>query len=307
MVFIVLRHGESLWNKENKFTGWIDIELSKNGEQEAIVAGNKLKKYNFDNVITSDLKRAKKTALLLIKDKSIELNNKIRFTISPAVKERNYGDLTGIVKSELKEKYGEEQMRVWRRSYYERPPGGENLEDVQHRIGPFFDDFILPLLKDDKNVILVSHGNALRALFVHLGFKNENTIEHFEFANATPISIDVFNKSYYYLNDYELVGSQIIDSRGFPTIEVACLDKSTKKFIGKGSSPSGASCGSSEVFELRDGNNLLFKGKSVFKSVDNIEIINKKISLNTYNFTNLTKIDEQLKAIDGTELKTVLG
>jgi len=307
MVFIVLRHGESLWNKENKFTGWVDIELSKNGEQEAIVAGKKLNKYNFDNIITSDLKRAKKTALLLIKDKPIELKNQIIFTVSETVKERNYGDLTGIVKGELKEKYGEEQMHKWRRSYYERPPNGENLEDVQNRVAPFFDEIILPLLKEDKNVILVSHGNALRALFVHLGLKNKETIEHFELANATPISIDVFNKSYYYLNDYELVGSQIIDSRGFPTIEVACLDKSSKKFIGKGSSPSGASCGSSEVLELRDCNNSLFKGKSVFKSVSNIEIINKKLSLNTDNFTNLTKIDEQLKIIDGTELKTVLG
>jgi enolase len=307
MVFIVLRHGESLWNKENKFTGWVDIELSKNGEQEAIMAGKKLNKYNFDNIITSDLKRAKKTALLLIKDKPIELKNQIIFTVSEAVKERNYGDLTGVDKSELKEKYGEQQMQKWRRSYYERPPNGENLEDVQNRIAPFFDEFILPLLKEDKNVILVSHGNALRALFVHLGLKNKETIEHFELANATPISIDVFNKSYYYLNDYELVGSQIIDSRGFPTIEVACLDKSSKKFIGKGSSPSGASCGSSEVCELRDGNHTLFKGKSVFKSVENIEIINKKLSLNSSNFTNLTKIDEQLKTIDGTELKTVLG
>ena len=307
MVFIVLRHGESLWNKEGKFTGWVDIELSKNGEQEAIILGKKLNKYNFDNIITSDLKRAKKTAYLFIKDKPLELKDKITFTVSEAVKERNYGDLTGIVKSELKEKYGEVQMQKWRRSYYERPPNGENLEDVQKRVGYFYDEFILPLLNEDKNVALVSHGNALRALFVHLGLKNEQTIEQFELANAMPICIDVLNKSYYYLNDYELIGSQIIDSRGFPTIEVACIDKSTKKIIGKGSTPSGASCGSSEVLELRDGNNSLFKGKSVFKSILNIETINKKISLNSENFTNLMKIDEQLKTIDGTELKTVLG
>lgn len=307
MVFFVMRHGESVWNKENKFTGWVDVGLSKKGEQEALLAGDKLKKINFDNIIFSDLKRTRKTALLLVKNRPLPEKEKIIFTLSPAVKERSYGDLAGIVKSELKEKYGEEQMRIWRRSYYERPPGGENLEDVKNRIGPFYDEFILPLLKENKNVLLVSHGNALRALFVHLGFKDENTVEHFEFATATPISIDVFNKDYHYLNDYELVGRQIIDSRGFPTVEVACLDKTTNKFIGKGSSPSGASCGSSEVLELRDGDSSLFKGKSVFKSIENIGIINKKISLNTSNFTNLSKIDEQLNLIDGTVLKTVLG
>jgi enolase len=306
-MFIVLRHGESVWNKENKFTGWVDVGLSEKGEQEALLAGDKLKNYNFDNIIISDLKRTRKTALLLVKNRPLPEKEKIIFTVSEAVKERSYGDLAGIVKSELKEKYGEEQMRIWRRSYYERPPGGENLEDVKNRIGFFYNEFILPLLKAGKNVLLVSHGNALRALFVHLGFKDEKTVEHFELATATPISIDVFKNDYQYLNDYELVGRQIIDSRGFPTIEVACLDKATNKFIGKGSSPSGASCGSSEVLELRDGDSSLFKGKSVFKSIENIGIINKKISLNTSNFANLSKIDEQLNLIDGTDLKTVLG
>jgi enolase len=337
-MFIVLRHGESVWNKENKFTGWVDVGLSEKGQQEALLAGDKLKNYNFDNIIISDLKRTKQTAILILKNKPLLEKENIIFTVSSAVKERNYGDLAGIVKSELKEQYGEEQMRIWRRSYYERPPGGENLEDVRIRIGSFFDEIILPLLKAGKNVLLVSHGNALRALFVHLGFKDEKSVEHFELATATPICIDYLNnsslnmpllgaemngglepllcassmrkdlnKDYHYLNDYELVGRQIIDSRGFPTIEVACLDKATNKFIGKGSSPSGASCGSSEVLELRDGNPSLFKGKSVFKAIENVELINKRISLNSSNFTNLTKIDEQLNTIDGTDLKMVLG
>jgi enolase len=306
-MFIVLRHGESVWNKENKFTGWVDVGLSEKGEQEALAAGDKLQNYNFDNIIFSDLKRTRKTASLIIKNRPLPEKEKIIYTVSPEVKERSYGDLAGIVKSELKEKYGEEQMRIWRRSYYECPPGGESLENVKNRIGPFFDNFIMPLLKENKNVLLVSHGNALRALFVHLGFKDEKSVEHFELATATPISIDVFKKDYHYLNDYELIGQQILDSRGFPTIQVACLDKTTNKLVGKGSSPSGASCGSSEVLELRDGDPSLFKGKSIYKSIENIGIINKKISLNTSNFTNLTKIDEQLKIIDGTELKTILG
>jgi enolase len=301
MSFFVMRHGESVWNKENKFTGWTDVGLSENGEKEALNASEKLKNIKFDHIICSDLIRTKQTADLVIK------NQNIIFTISPEVKERDYGDLTGIVKSDLIEKYGEKQIQTWRRSYYQRPPNGENLEDVKNRIAPFFDEFILPLLKDNKNVLLVSHGNALRALFVHLGFKDEKSVEHFELATATPICINIFENDYYYLNDYELVGRQIIDSRGFPTIEVACLNKSTNKFIGKGSSPSGASCGSSEVLELRDGNPSFFKGKSVFKSINNIGLINKKISLNQSNFNNLSKIDNQLKIIDGTDLKTVLG
>jgi enolase len=301
MAFFVMRHGESIWNKENKFTGWTDVGLSEKGEQEAIIAGEKLKKIKFDHIICSDLIRTKQTADLVIK------NQNIVFTSSPEVKERDYGDLTGMNKTDLKEKYGETQIQIWRRSYYQGPPNGENLEDVKNRIGPFYDEFILPILKDNKNVLLVSHGNALRALFVHIGFKDEKSVEHFELATATPICINVFENDYYYLNDYELVGRQIIDSRGFPTIEVACLDKLIHKFIGKGSSPSGASCGSSEVLELRDGNPSLFKGKSVFKSIDNIGLINKKISLNSSNFANLSKVDEQLKIIDGTDLKTVLG
>lgn len=307
MVFIILRHGESLWNKENKFTGWTDIELSENGKKEAIEVGKQLEDYHFSHIIISDLKRTEQTANLLISNKSSQYKEQVIFKASKEVKERNYGDLTGINKSELIEKYGEKQMQKWRRSYYERPPNGENLEDVQKRVGPFYDEVILPLLKENKNVIMVSHGNSLRALFVHLGLKNENTIEHFELANATPICIDIFNKDYYYLNEFKLVGSQIIDSRGFPTIEVACLDKSSKRFIGKGSSPSGASCGSSEALELRDADPSLFKGKSVFKAIENVEFINKKISLNRFNITNLTKIDEQLKSIDGTDLKTNVG
>jgi len=194
-----MRHGESLWNKENKFTGWTDIGLSEKGEKEAVTAGEKLKKINFDHIICSDLIRTKQTADLVIKNKPDLDNKNIVFTTSPEVKERDYGDLTGIVKSDLMEKYGETQIQIWRRSYYQRPPNGENLEDVKNRIGPFFDEFILPILKDNKNVLLVSHGNALRALFVHLGFKDEKSIEHFELATATPICINVFENDYYYI------------------------------------------------------------------------------------------------------------
>ena len=93
MSFIVLRHGESVWNKENKFTGWVDVGLSKKGEQEALLAGNKLQNYNFDNIIISDLKRTRKTAILLLKNRPLPEKEKIIYTVSPEVKERSYGDL----------------------------------------------------------------------------------------------------------------------------------------------------------------------------------------------------------------------
>ena len=136
MSFIVVRHGESLWNKENKFTGWIDIDLSQNGINEAINVGLLLKHMHFDYIITSDLLRAKHTAKLIYE--KLVLNSDLgetQFLESEKVKERNYGDLAGINKTELLEKYGEKQMRLWRRSYFERPNGGENLEDVRIRIG----------------------------------------------------------------------------------------------------------------------------------------------------------------------------
>jgi len=307
MVFIVIRHGESLWNKENKFTGWVDIGLSENGILDANKIGISLKNYKFDYIITSDLLRSKETAQLIYDNLEIMNKQNIQFIEAEEVKERNYGLLAGIDKNELITKYGERQMKLWRRSYAARPPEGESLEDVHLRIGKYYDESILPLLNDNKNVLMVAHGNSIRALFVHLGIKNEQNIEVFEIANTTPICIDVINSNYCYLNDFELIGSQIIDSRGYPTIEVACFDKESKKLIGKGSSPSGASCGSSEVLELRDKKMSLFKGKSVYKCVEIIYVLNKKMSLNKSNMLDLKKIDEQLINIDGTEFKTFLG
>ena len=145
-------------------------------------------------------------------------------------------------------------MKIWRRSYIQGPPGGENLHEVAQRVGRSYDEHIHPLLESGKNVLLVAHGNSLRALFVHLGIKNQSTIEKFEIGTAVPIEIDTINKSYEYKNAYKLTAYQIIDSRGFPSIEVRCMDKTTNKCVGKGSTPSGASCGSTEVCEMRDGN-----------------------------------------------------
>lgn len=307
MPLFVMRHGESIWNKENKFTGWVDIGLSEKGKEEALLAGSQLMEFDLDHIITSDLKRTQQTAVLLLKYRPDNRKNNILFHIAEEIKERNYGDLAGINKAELRLKYGEEQMHKWRRSYWDSPPSGENLHDVRKRVGAHFDKSVRPLLQENKNVLMIAHGNTLRALFVHLGFKNETTIENFEVATATPIVIDLVDHSYHYVNDFKLRGTQILDSRGYPTVQVSCVDIRSCKIVGTGSSPSGASCGSNEVLELRDGNPSFYKGKSVLKAIDNLIVVNREISLNYRNFADLKKMDEQLIAIDGTDLKTRLG
>ena len=274
MVFIILRHGESLWNKENKFTGLTDISLSINGINEALEAKEILSKYNFDYVFTSGLKRTVETADLVL---PLTHTSKMYNTIE--LNERDYGDLTGKNKDEIKKEYGEKKMHEWRRSYYESPP----------------------------NILIVAHGNSLRSLFVHLGLKTNITIENFEISTGIPIHIDIKKSKFWYENTYQLIGSQILDSRGFPTIEISCFDTNLKKFIGKGSTPSGASCGSTEVLELRDKDIKLYKGKSIFKAIENISTINNQMILNNNTITNLKKCDMQLNAIDNTDLKIMLG
>ena len=309
MVFIILRHGESLWNKENKFTGLTDISLSINGINEALEAKEILSKYNFDYVFTSGLKRTVETADLVL---PLTHTSKMYNTIE--LNERDYGDLTGKNKDEIKKEYGEKKMHEWRRSYYESPPNGENLDDVKNRVGKYFDKNILPLFqlnqplkKIEPNILIVAHGNSLRSLFVHLGLKTNITIENFEISTGIPIHIDIKKSKFWYENTYQLIGSQILDSRGFPTIEISCFDTNLKKFIGKGSTPSGASCGSTEVLELRDKDIKLYKGKSIFKAIENISTINNQMILNNNTITNLKKCDMQLNAIDNTDLKIMLG
>jgi 2,3-bisphosphoglycerate-dependent phosphoglycerate mutase len=186
MVLIVVRHGQSLWNSLNKFTGFIDIDLSDNGINEAKKVGKFLKNYNFDYCYTSDLKRAINTAKII----KNELNQNYNILEYSELKERDYGDLTGKNKDEIKEEFGEEQLKKWRRSYYEKPPNGENLDDVVKRVGKFFEENIKEHINNNKNILIVAHGNSLRALMVHLGKRNISNIENFEIDTAVPIIID---------------------------------------------------------------------------------------------------------------------
>jgi 2,3-bisphosphoglycerate-dependent phosphoglycerate mutase len=303
MVLVILRHSQSTWNKENKFTGWTDVSLSNIGINESIQAGKILKNYNFDNVFTSNLKRTIETYNII--QKEIDLNLLIRS--SHSLNERDYGDLTGKNKDELKEIYGEKQIQEWRRSYTSRPPNGENLEDVKIRAGNYFDSDIKELLDLNKNILIISHGNTLRALFVHFELYDSKSVESLEIPTGVPIEVDLKNKKYFYKNLFHLKASQILDSRGYPTIEVKCINNLTGKCLGKGECPSGSSCGSNEALELRDGDPLLFQGKSVLKAIENINILNEKLILNEITVTNLKLIDSQMKAIDNSFDKSLLG
>jgi 2,3-bisphosphoglycerate-dependent phosphoglycerate mutase len=162
---VIVRHGQSRWNLENKFTGWIDIDLSPKGEEEALEAGGKLKGYKFDKAYTSDLIRAQRTLDIILKEIGQE---DIPVEKDKALNERMYGDLQGLNKDECREKFGEEQVRLWRRSYDIAPPNGESLKDTADRVMPYYEKKIKKDLEEGKDVLLSAHGNSLRALMMYL-------------------------------------------------------------------------------------------------------------------------------------------
>ncbi|MBL7930367.1 MAG: 2,3-bisphosphoglycerate-dependent phosphoglycerate mutase, partial [Bacteroidia bacterium] len=147
---IIFRHGQSTWNLENKFTGWVDVDLSAKGIEEAKNAGVKLKGYVFDYAYASDLKRAQNTLNLALETAG---HGPVKPTYNQALNERMYGDLQGLNKEETAKKYGEEQVKIWRRSYDVPPPNGESLKDTAARVIPYFEKEIIPKLKSGKNVV----------------------------------------------------------------------------------------------------------------------------------------------------------
>lgn len=181
---ILLRHGQSTWNKENKFTGWVDVDLSEQGLHEAMQAGEKLKDIPIDQVFCSNLKRALDTAKLALKSAGQENCLIIQ---DAALNERHYGDLQGLNKAEMAEKYGAEQIHIWRRSYDIRPPGGESLHDTYLRVLPYYNQAIRPLLKAHKTVLIVAHGNSLRALMKELDHKSDAEITSVEIPTGIPL------------------------------------------------------------------------------------------------------------------------
>jgi 2,3-bisphosphoglycerate-dependent phosphoglycerate mutase len=179
---VLIRHGQSEWNQKNIFTGWIDVSLSDAGIKEALSAREALKDYRFDAVFTSALSRAQDTAAIVLKDRAPP-----PCFSSEALNERNYGELQGKNKDEMRRLYGEDMVQVWRRSFDVRPPGGESLKDTCERVLPYFEREILPLLRRGETVLISAHGNSLRALVKVLENLSDDEIVGVEIPTGIPI------------------------------------------------------------------------------------------------------------------------
>ncbi len=172
---VLIRHGESQWNLENRFTGWVDVPLSLKGEQEAREAGEKVRAFRFDHAFTSVLTRAIRTLEIVL---DVIGQPGLPVEQDQALNERMYGELQGLNKTETVEKYGEAQVKVWRRSYDVRPPGGESLQDTAERVLPYYRERVWPRLAKGETLLVVAHGNSLRALVMHLdGLSREEVLE----------------------------------------------------------------------------------------------------------------------------------
>ncbi len=179
----IVRHGQSTYNLENRFTGLADVDLTDHGREEARLAGGKLVSMHFPFVFVSQLKRAKETWDIM---SGVMQEKGVHVEYDKALQERDYGDLQGLNKGDIAEKYGADKLHEWRRSFKVAPPGGESLEQCQQRVMKYYDERILPLLQQNKNVLIVAHGNSLRALMMKLENIGEEAISHLELLTGTP-------------------------------------------------------------------------------------------------------------------------
>jgi len=185
---VLIRHGESQWNLENRFTGWVDVPLSPKGEQEAKKAGEKLSSFRFDCAFTSVLKRAKDTLRLVLE---VLGQTDLPVQEDQALNERMYGDLQGLNKTETAKKFGDEQVKIWRRSFDVAPPGGESLKDTAERVLPYFENQIRPELQKNKTVLIVAHGNSLRALVMHLENLSREQVLELNIPTGAPLLYEI--------------------------------------------------------------------------------------------------------------------
>lgn len=183
---VLLRHGESQWNLENRFTGWIDVPLSPKGEQEARQAGEKLKALGitFDCAFTSVLQRAIRTMEIVFE---VLGQRGVPVEKDQALNERHYGDLQGLNKAETAKKFGDEQVHIWRRSYDVAPPGGESLKDTAARTLPYYEAKIFPVVTAGKTVLVAAHGNSLRSLVMHLDQLTREQVLELNLGTGVPI------------------------------------------------------------------------------------------------------------------------
>ena len=192
---LLIRHGQSEWNKLNLFTGFKNIELSEQGIEEANKAGQNFKNLDikFNIVFTSELKRAQETAKIILQnlDQWDFLNNQGKIIPNINLNERDYGDLTGLNKKETAEKFGEEQVHKWRRGYSDQPPNGESLEDVVRRVTKYFEEVIKPAIQSNENdnILIAAHGNSLRALLIVMNIYEPHNINSVELSTGVPIHV----------------------------------------------------------------------------------------------------------------------
>ncbi len=184
---ILVRHGQSLWNLENRFTGWVDVPLTEQGYAEARRAGERLKGLHIDVAYTSNLSRAQETLRTILET----LNLKVPVIRDQALNERHYGQLQGLNKEQTAVKYGAEQVQIWRRSFDVPPPGGEALKNTAERTLPFFENCILGDLKQGKNVLVAAHGNSNRSIVMKLENMTPDEILSLELATGIPRVYDL--------------------------------------------------------------------------------------------------------------------
>jgi 2,3-bisphosphoglycerate-dependent phosphoglycerate mutase len=179
----LVRHGQSLWNLQNRFTGWVDVPLTELGREEARRAGQHLTGVPFDVAYTSALRRAQDTLTIIMEVAGID----VPVIQDQALNERHYGDLQGLNKKRTAEKYGAEQVHIWRRSFSTPPPGGEALKDTCDRTLPFFERAILGDIRDGRNVLVVAHGNSNRSIVMQLDGLTEDEVLGLELATGVPL------------------------------------------------------------------------------------------------------------------------
>ncbi|TVP66774.1 MAG: 2,3-diphosphoglycerate-dependent phosphoglycerate mutase [Nitriliruptor sp.] len=185
---VLVRHGQSLWNLENRFTGWVDVPLTAKGEEEARQAGERLTGRHFDVAYTSSLSRAQETLRIIME---VARFHDLPIIRDQALNERHYGDLQGLNKAETAERYGKEQVHTWRRSYATPPPNGEALKNTAERTLPFFERAILGDIKLGKEVLVVAHGNSNRSIVMRLDELDEEGVLSLELGTGVPLVYDL--------------------------------------------------------------------------------------------------------------------
>ncbi len=187
---VLIRHGESQWNLENRFTGWVDVPLSPKGIEEAKAAGKKLAEFKFDRAFSSVLARANETLRLVLESIG---QTSIPIEKDKALNERMYGELQGLNKAETAKKFGDEQVKIWRRSYDVRPPGGESLKDTAERVLPYYDSRIKPYVLKGETILIAAHGNSLRALVMQLEHLTREQVLELNIPTGAPLLYELDN------------------------------------------------------------------------------------------------------------------